>query len=39
MVGAHLLISQPIGDILEYFFQMFHQKLRSNLLTGFPSQV
>jgi hypothetical protein len=39
MVGAHLLISRPAGGILEYFFQMFHQELRSDLLTGFPSRV
>jgi hypothetical protein len=39
MVGAHLLISRPAGGILEYFFQMFHQNLQSNLLTGFPSWV
>jgi hypothetical protein len=39
MVGAHLLISRSVGGILEYFFQMFHQNLRSNLLTGFLSQV
>jgi hypothetical protein len=39
MVGAHLLISRPVGGILEYFFQMFHQKLRSNLLTSFLSQI
>jgi hypothetical protein len=39
MVGAHLLISQPAGGILEYFFQKFHQNLRSNLLTSFLSWV
>jgi hypothetical protein len=39
MVGAHLLISQPAGGILEYFFQMFHQELWSDLLTGFPCRV
>jgi hypothetical protein len=27
MVAAHLLINQPAGGILEYFFQMFHQNL------------
>jgi hypothetical protein len=39
MVGAHLLVSRPAGGILEYFFQMFHKNLWSNLLTGFPSWV
>jgi hypothetical protein len=39
MIEVHLLVSRPARCILEYFFQMFHQKLRSNLLTGFSSQV
>jgi hypothetical protein len=34
-----MLISRPARGILEYFFQMFHQNLRSNLVTGIPSWV
>jgi hypothetical protein len=39
MVGAYLLISRPASGILEYFFQMFHQNLWSNLVTGILSWV
>jgi hypothetical protein len=39
MVGAHLLVNRPARGILEYFFQMFHQNLESNLLTSFLSRV
>jgi hypothetical protein len=39
IVGAHLYIGQPAGGVLEYFLQMFHQKLRSNLFIGFLSWI
>jgi hypothetical protein len=39
MVGAHLLVSQPAGGVLEHFFQELHQMLLSNLLVGFLSGV
>jgi hypothetical protein len=39
MVGAHLLISWPAGDVLKHLFQEFHQELWRNLVTGFSSWV
>jgi hypothetical protein len=39
VVGAHQLISRPARGVSEYYFQMFHQKLENNLLTGLSSQV
>jgi hypothetical protein len=39
MVGAHLHIGRPAGGALEYFLQMFHQKLQRNLFISFPSRI
>jgi hypothetical protein len=39
MVGAHLLVSRPVGGALKHFFQELHQMLQSNLLADLPSWV
>jgi hypothetical protein len=39
MVGAHLLVSQPAGGILEHLFQEFHKAFQSNFLSSLLSRI
>jgi hypothetical protein len=39
VVGAHLLVGWPCGDVLEYFTQMLHQKFWSHIFLCFLSWV